>query len=314
MNTQSPDERRKYVLITPCRDEAHFAERCIQSVLNQTVRPSLWVIVDDGSRDDTSVILAKCAAHNPWIHVVSRNDRGGRSVGAGVVEAFYAGLQTVCLHDFRYLCKFDLDLEIPRAYFEILMLRMEAEPRLGTCSGKPYFEHQGRWISERCGDEMSVGMTKFYRVSCFQDIGGFVKEVMWDGIDCHRCRMKGWIACSWNDPQLRFLHLRPMGASQESLLKGRQRHGFGQYFMGTGWLYICLSAFTRLLHPPYVLGAASILWGYIKSAWEKKPRYQDQEFRQFLRAYQWNCLLLGKKHASIRLHKATRRPQTSHAQ
>jgi hypothetical protein len=36
---------------------------------------------------------------------------------------------------------------------------------------------------------MSVGMTKFYRVSCFKEIGGFVRQVMWDGIDCHRVRM-----------------------------------------------------------------------------------------------------------------------------
>ena len=78
------------------------------------------------------------------------------------------------------------------------------------------------------------GMTKFYRVSCFKAIGGFVREVMWDGIDCHRCRMHGWIACSWDEPDLRFVHLRPMGSSQQSIYTGRMRHGYGQYFMGTG--------------------------------------------------------------------------------
>ena len=81
-------------------------------------------------------------------------------------------------------------------------------------------------------------MTKFYRVSCFEAIGGFVREVMWDGIDCHQCRMKGWAACSWDDPELRFVHLRPMGSSQDSIFTGRMRHGYGQYFMGTGFLFI----------------------------------------------------------------------------
>ena len=72
---------------------------------------------------------------------------------------------------------------------------MEAEPRLGTTSGKPYFirARDGALVPEVCGDEMSVGMTKFYRTACFREIGGFVREVMWDGIDCHRCRMLGWI-------------------------------------------------------------------------------------------------------------------------
>ena len=109
---------------------------------------------------------------------------------------------------------------------------------------------------------MSVGMTKFYRVACFQQIGGFVREVMWDGIDCHRCRMLGWIACSWDDESdLRFLHLRPMGSSQTGILTGRMRHGFGQYFMGTSFPYMSASALLRMLHPPYVLGGMAIAIG-----------------------------------------------------
>jgi len=247
--TPSDPPPGSYVLITPCRDEAEYARRCIDSVVSQTVRPALWVVVDDGSSDETPAILAEYAAKHPWIRVVRREDRGKRAVGPGVVDAFYAGLETIRMEDFDYLCKFDLDLDLPPKYFGILMERMTKNPRLGTCSGKPYFEEGGRLVSEKCGDEMSVGMTKFYRTACFQEIGGFVREVMWDGIDCHRCRMLGWIACSWDDPDLRFVHLRPMGSSQKSILTGRMRHGFGQYFMGTDLLYMTVSAVFRLAHP-----------------------------------------------------------------
>ena len=38
---------------------------------------------------------------------------------------------------------------------------------------------------------------QFYRMSCFRHRR--LRAVMWDGIDCHRCRMRGWIAVSWND-------------------------------------------------------------------------------------------------------------------
>ena len=113
------------------------------------------------------------------------------------------------------------------------MDKMEADPRLGTCSGKPYMLLNGKLVSEKCGDENSVGMTKFYRVECFEQIGGFVRQVMWDGIDGHRCRMLGWIAASYDEPDLRFIHLRPMGSSHKGIFTGRIRHGFGQYFMGT---------------------------------------------------------------------------------
>ena len=205
----SPDDRR-YVLISPCRDEARYMRRTLDSVARQTVPPALWVVVDDGSTDETPAILEEYAARLPYLRVVRRADRGGRSVGPGVIEAFYAGLDTVSLKDFSYLCKLDLDLDLPAGYFELLMKRMEGEPRLGTVSGKPYFvdPKSGALVSELCGDEMSVGMTKFYRTSCFAEIGGFVRQVMWDGIDCHRCRMLGWMAASTDAEDLRFIHLR----------------------------------------------------------------------------------------------------------
>ncbi len=277
--------------------------RTLDSVVAQTVRPSLWVIVDDGSTDQTPGIIAEYMGKYDFIRVVRREGRDQRSVGPGVIDAFYAGLDTVDLEQFDYLCKLDLDLDLPACYFERLIERMEQDPRIGTCSGKAYFPGaNGQLISEAIGDEMSVGMTKFYRVACFGQIGGFVREVMWDGIDCHRCRMRGWIAFSWDDPEIRFTHLRAMGSSHKGVWTGRTRHGFGQYFMGTGLVYMTVSAFYRMTRPPLFVGGVGMWWGYVKSMLTRKPRYEDLEFRQFLRRYQWDCLLHGKAAATQRLN------------
>jgi len=94
---------RRYVLISPCRDEASYMRRTLDSVSQQTVPPALWVVVDDGSTDETPAILAEYAARLPYLRVVRREDRGGRSVGPGVIEAFYAGADTVILDDFDYV-------------------------------------------------------------------------------------------------------------------------------------------------------------------------------------------------------------------
>jgi hypothetical protein len=183
------------------------------------------------------------------------------------------------------------------------MQRMEADPRLGTCSGKAYLEEDGALVAEGHGDETSLGMTKFYRVACFKEIGGFVRQVMWDGIDCHRCRMQGWIACSWDEPELRFVHLRRMGSSQQSIFMGRMRQGFGQYFMGTDPLFMIAAAINRIREKPYLLGGLAMLWGYFKSAAQRKPRYADPEFRRFLRRYQRRALLVGKQRAIEEIHR-----------
>jgi len=297
-----PDSR-SYCLITPCRNEAAFARRTLDSVLRQTVPPTLWVIVDDGSTDDTPRILAEYAARYDCIRVIRREDRGARSVGPGVIEAFYAGFATIDPAAYAYLGKLDLDLDLPERYFETVMERMEAEPRLGSFSGRPYNETaHGPQPEPGFSDEMSVGATKFYRTACFLQIGGFVREVMWDGIDCHHARMLGWVVGSAADvPALRFLHLRPMGSSQRGVLTGRRRHGFGQYFMGTGPVYVLASAVYRLASPPFVIGSLAILQGYLGAAWRRVPRYPDARFRRFLNAYQWRMLLIGKRRATAEL-------------
>ncbi|MBO0732737.1 MAG: glycosyltransferase family 2 protein [Methylocapsa sp.] len=295
---------RRYLLISPSRDEAHYLRRTLDSVAAQSVPPALWVVVDDGSADATPAILEEYARRLPYLRVVRRTDRGRRQVGPGVIEAFYAGLVGVRLEDFCYLCKLDMDLDLPPRYFELLMERMESDPRVGTTSGKPWFVHPrtGALVPELCGDEISVGMTKFYRVACFKEIGGFVREVMWDGIDCHRARMLGWIAESVDLAPIRFLHLRPQGASQKGIWTGRLRAGFGQYFMGTSPLYYMAASIYRLPAHPVLIGSVAMLWGYLTSWLRGLPRYDDLEFRRFLRSYQHACLRVGKRAATARVN------------
>lgn len=293
---------RRYVLISPCRDEAAYMQRTIDSVAAQSLRPALWVVVDDGSTDGTPEILAEAESRLPFLRVVRREDRGGRRVGPGVVEAFNAGLATIGLDEFDYVCKLDLDLELPERYFERLVELMESDDRLGSVSGKPFFvADDGELVSEAIGDEMSAGMTKFYRVRCFEEIGGLVPEVMWDGIDCHRCRMLGWKAASVDGEGLRFTHLRAMGSSHKGIWTGRTRHGAGQWFMGTGPVYMTASAAFRMTRPPLILGGLAMWWGYMRCALARAPRYNDREFRAFLRRFQWDALRRGKREATRRL-------------
>ena len=287
-----------YALISPCRNEQDYMRRTLDSVVAQTVRPDVWVVIDDGSTDRTPEILAEYAAAHDWIKVVVKPDRGHRAVGPGVIEAFYYGLDQIDIDAYDYICKLDLDLDLPPAYFETLMARMVANPRIGSCSGKAYFKTaRGEMQSEGIGDEMSVGASKFYRVNCFKQIGGFAREVMWDGIDCHKSRQLGWIACSWDAPELNFEHLRPMGSSQKGILTGRRRHGFGQYYMGSHPLFFIASALFRFAHPPYVIGGIYNLIGYLEAALKGAPRHGDTELRTFIRRYQRRALLVGKAKA-----------------
>lgn len=299
---------RRYCLITPCRNEAQYIRTTLETTCAQTVPPALWVIVDDGSTDDTPQILAEYAARHPYIRVVTRRDRGKRAVGPGVIEAFYDGLSHVDLESVDYVCKFDGDLEMPPRYFERVMERMDADPYLGNLSGK-LFERKadGSFFEERTGDENAVGPAKFYRVECFREIGGFVREVSWDGIDGHLCRMNGWIAQSVDDPEMRIVHLRPMGSSQENIRVGRVRWGRGKYFMGSAPYYVLAAAAYRSLEPPWIWGGLGIAYGYAKAALTGHPRYDNPEYRRYLRRFERSQLLMGKRRATERENARIRR-------
>ena len=278
------DER--ILIITPAKDEGEYIEKTIASMESQTHRPALWVIVNDGSDDNTGELADQAAARHDWIRVLHRPAGTQRRVGPGVIEAFYAGLETADMSQFDFVMKMDADIEVKPEYFATLMGYFRANPELGTASGKRYVPVEGELVLERTHDGFSHGVAKLFRRECFEDIGGFVRQVMWDGIDCHECRQNGWKAASLNDSCLQIIHLRLMGSSFRSVYHGRRRWGRGQYFMGTHPLYLLGITAYRMAERPWVFGGVSILLGYIHAAITRMPRFEKPEFRKHLHDWQ----------------------------
>jgi glycosyltransferase involved in cell wall biosynthesis len=293
-----------YCLISPARNEAEYIRRTLDSVLAQSVLPKRWIIIDDGSTDETPRILADYAAKNDFIEVHSRADRGRRALGGGVVEVFNQGMELLADDPAEFVCKLDVDLILPPRYFERLLQEMARDQRLGSVSGKPYFrahgDQSGELKSERIGDDVSAGMTKFYRRAFLDDIGGLVKGLIWDGIDCYRGRMLGWRSKSIEDADLHFIHLRPMGSSDRGIMTGRRRLGEGYWFLGAAPLFVLASAVYRLRHKPALLGSLATLHGYVRAWLRGAPRYDDPAFRRYLRRYHRAMLTRGRG-AAIKL-------------
>lgn len=287
---------RRYVIISPVRDEEKYLSDTIASVVSQTVQPVEYILVDDGSTDNTAAIIKEAAAKHPWIRYVKRPDRGERQVGPGVIEAFYDGYHALESKDYDYIGKMDGDLTFGPGYFEALFEKFERDGYLGAASGKLFLDlGDGRLAEERHAKEMVVGGMQFYRRQCFEDIGGFVRQVMWDGIAYHRSRMAGWRTSSFHDPDLRIFDHRLMGSSYKSIYHGRIRWGWGQYFMGTHPLYILAIGLYRSRERPFLLGGLLIVLGYLKGWLTRSQRYEYPGFRKSLRAWQMERLKLGRR-------------------
>jgi len=291
--------KKNILLISPVRNESGFIRRTIWSVLAQSVRPARWIIVDDGSSDDTASIVEEYAKDHDWIRLVKKPDRGIRAVGPGVVESFYYGLSGNELDEFEYVCKLDGDIEFREQYFEKLIEKFQEDPQLGSASGKPFILVNNKLVPERTNDEMVAGQINFYRVDCFKQIGGFVPQVHWDAIAFHRARMEGWRTQSFRDADLQFIHLRLMGSSDKGIVTGRMRWGKGQYFIGTHPLYLLGIGIYRSFEKPFLLGGAYIIIGYLKAFLERDKQYQYPGFRQSLHAWQMEKLKLGRRKEKI---------------
>jgi len=121
----------KYTLITPARNEEANLERTIRSVAAQSHLPERWVIVDDGSTDNTGKIADQYADRYEWLEVVHRPEHIERSF-AGKVHAFNAGLERTADLNFDVTGNLDADLSFDSDYLGFLMKKFEENPRLGV--------------------------------------------------------------------------------------------------------------------------------------------------------------------------------------
>lgn len=277
-------------VISPVRDEAQFIRHTLDAMIAQTVWPQEWLFVDDGSTDDTRKIIESYATNYAWIKVVSREDRGFRQLGSGVVAAFNFGRENLHSRNYRYIAKLDGDMSFPPMYLEKMLHRLANEPRLAAVSGKVFRPESNGFVEEFMIDEMVAGQFKLYKVDAFDDIGGFPQTILWDGIDIHRCRMKGYRTLSFYDADARLIHHRLMGSSDSNVFKGRVRLGRGIWFMGYHPLYAVASGIFRMREKPYVVGGLIMIASYFYAALNREPQFEDREFISELRRWQLRTL------------------------
>ena len=266
---------RKYVAISPARDEGPYIERTIQSVIQQTWRPQSWVIVDDGSQDETLQIVSRYAAEHPWITVLSLARDGERKPGSAVINAFIAGYKRVEGEQFDFVVKLDCDLEIPPQYFETLLSRFQVDPKLGIASGVYIEEHERVWKTVKLPKYHAAGCSKIVRTQCFRQIGGFIPERGWDTVDEIRAQVMGWKTCHFGDVTVR--HLRSEGTGI-GFARTSMMHGQIYYATGGSVLFFLLKFFHRLVFGrPVVLGAIMMLVGLARAWLKGEPKLVNNE-------------------------------------
>lgn len=280
-----------YTVITPVRNEGSHFQQTIDSIVSQTLRPHTWVIVDDGSTDDTPALANSAARQHSWIEVVHRTDRGFRKQGGGVIEAFYDGFNRVEGSSWDFLAKMDGDLCFSPNYFEDCLSRFARDPKLGIGGGRVCVQINGCALDDSPDDPAFHvrGATKIYRRDAWDAIGGLVRVTGWDTLDEVKANMLGWNTYSFRD--LQVVQLKPTGAADGSW-KNWVKNGRANYISGYHPVFMLLKCLKRCFQQPYGIASLGLLSGFAGGYFRREPQISDRALISYLRKQQIRRLTL----------------------
>ena len=283
----------KYVLVTPARNEETFIEGTIRSVLSQTIRPSRWVIVSDGSTDATDAIVKRYANEHTWIELLRMPEHRDRTFAAKAI-CFNAGYDKLKSGAFDLIGNLDADITFEQDYYEFLLGKFAEMPRLGV-AGTPFIEDanqpQNHTYAHQFADlEHVSGACQMFRRACFEEVGGYtpIKGGGIDWVAVTTARLRGWQTRTFVEKTC--FHHRKMGTASRSQLMARFRHGQEDYYVGGHPLWQVLRGTFQMKEKPFVLGGLFLVLGYFWAMAKRTQRPVSPDLIAFRRAEQMTRL------------------------
>lgn len=273
-----------YVIATPMRDEMKVLPDLLKTMDEQSVRPAIWVIVDDGSTDGSGAFLEKERQSRPWLYVVPPPEAPTEYLGNHVAKVIRHGAkEALRIADAAgipvgYVGILGADMVLPKNHYEVLLRTMEADPKLGITSsviqspdatGKLKVEPLQR-------EDLPRGGTQFFRRTCLDEIGGIPPHMGYDGASNAKAMSRGWTLRLL--PDLISWQARRT-STREGAAAGYRRKARYAWFLGHHPLLILArtAAYTR--EPPHDAGY-HFLRAWLKEAVSRAPRCEDQEVRR----------------------------------
>lgn len=283
----------EYVIITPAYNETGYIEQTIRGVLAQSIVPRKWVIVDDGSTDNTAEVIQQYAKRHEWIQYVYRKKESAHSYYASNVYAIQQGINEIQnskfqTQNFNYLAILDADISLPKDYYEQILSRFNQDEKLGIASGI-YQDLVNGKLRKVLNDRRSTPKAiQVFRRECFEQIGGFLplKYGGEDTCSCVMARMNGWK--TWSFPELCVVHNKPVGMGHAgNMLKIRFRNGLNDYGLATHPLFMLAKSLRRCVREyPLIVGGLARMVGFIYGYCLRPKRQIPDDVIHFIRKEQ----------------------------
>jgi glycosyltransferase involved in cell wall biosynthesis len=278
-----------YIMIMPVKDEEKIICDVIESIINQTVKPVIWLIIDDGSTDSSPKIIQQYVSKYEWIKTI-RLPPHPRDIIFHISYVYKSGFDFIIKYceenkiEYNFIASIDSDTVLEPEYFEKILNKFETNNKLGIASGGLYHEIKGKLKLSTTVENFPSGTGRVWSKKCFFDTDGFSLEPSADSISNVKATLRGWDIQRFNEIQMVEKRLT---SSAEGLWKGNKYNGYMAYYLNKNPLLVLLSAFQRTLRKPYYPGIAFLL-GYIVSSIKREERIKDREIREYF----WNYRLI----------------------
>jgi glycosyltransferase involved in cell wall biosynthesis len=251
----------------------------------------VWVIVDDGSTDDTAAIVESYLPRCAYIRLIRLPPKKDRSFGSKdrAINQAYATLRDMA---FEFVGVLDTDVSLESSdYFKDVLAAFAANDKLAITGGVVCEEKRGVFRERAINVPWSVpGCVQTFRRRCYDIIGGFV-PLEHGGSDTLmelELRRRGYV--TQTIPHLRVRHHRRT-SSANGILRGLFRLGQLDASFGSHPLFMVAKCLRRTTHQPLLVGAVMIYAGYLAYHLRGYPYRVPAEVTAFLRKEQLSRLL-----------------------
>jgi glycosyltransferase involved in cell wall biosynthesis len=250
----------KYSIITATKNEVKYIRRTFISVVNQSILPQEWIIINDDSEDGSDEVIKDYIKRFKWIKTYKLiNFHPEIKATGGRVACLLNFAISKLNQESEFICKLDSDVEFESNFFEKLLTEFEKNPKLGIASGNLVFEGKVEKLivcSIRGADFLC-------RTEVLKKTKGFFESVGRgeDTLLSVAARSFGWETKSF---PIYFKHLKPEGSKNSSFFESYVT-GFYKGSIPYLFLYFLLTQLKHTFKKPFVLGSILQIIGYIYS-------------------------------------------------
>jgi glycosyltransferase involved in cell wall biosynthesis len=270
---------KNYIIITPCKNEEESLPAVAESIINQTIKPSLWVIVNDCSTDNTANIIDRLTSEHVWIKKLELKHSKDRDLGLHIAQVYITGFKFAVEQSslnnlfYKFIGVVDADMVLVPDYFERLIQEFESDNNLGICSGHGYYILNNKTIWPDYRSDFPTGSARLWRKECFDETGGYVLTCSPDSVSVAKAKISGWNTKRVRD--ITFFSTRA-DSSAEGLWKGYRRLASNNYYTGYTLYHALLKGAKFSFTSPHYTGISYIL-SYLNCYLLRKERISDKD-------------------------------------